>query len=81
MVEGLVKGADDYLPKPFDPAELHARVRAAERLHRAYLELAAKNGELETALRRLQEAQAELVQAGKLAANCRHLGCRALPRI
>ena len=27
-VEGLEKGADDYLPKPFEPAELQARLRA-----------------------------------------------------
>lgn len=27
-VEGLTQGADDYLPKPFEPAELVARVQA-----------------------------------------------------
>ncbi len=27
-VEGLDKGADDYLPKPFEPSELRARLRA-----------------------------------------------------
>jgi two-component system response regulator CpxR len=27
-IQGLDMGADDYLPKPFDPAELIARIRA-----------------------------------------------------
>lgn len=32
IVEGLRQGAHDYLPKPFEPAELTARVRAALRV-------------------------------------------------
>ena len=34
-VRGLEMGADDYLPKPFDPAELVARIRAILRRARA----------------------------------------------
>lgn len=32
IVEGLKAGADDYVIKPFDPEELHARVRVGERI-------------------------------------------------
>ncbi|WP_437675235.1 ATP-binding protein [Sorangium sp. So ce131] len=67
-VGGLEVGADDYVSKPFDPLVLKARIRAAERLHRAYVELAARNRELAAALERLSETQGELLQAGKMAA-------------
>ena len=36
-VEGLDAGADDYLPKPFSPAELLARIRAMLRRKDTYL--------------------------------------------
>jgi len=32
VVEGLSAGADDFIKKPFDPAELRVRVRAGERI-------------------------------------------------
>ena len=32
IVEGLEAGADDYIPKPYDSAELHARVNVGRRI-------------------------------------------------
>ncbi|MDR2174038.1 MAG: response regulator transcription factor [Burkholderiales bacterium] len=43
-IEGLDLGADDYLVKPFDLAELSARIRAAIRRHRQTPETLLKYG-------------------------------------
>ena len=47
IVEGLEAGAQEYLPKPFDVAELLARVQNVHRLARARQELDHLNTELE----------------------------------
>ena len=50
VVNGLTAGADDYIIKPFDRAELKARMNAGERILRLQAELAARVKELELAL-------------------------------
>ena len=50
VVGGLTAGADDYIIKPFDRAELKARMNAGERILRLQAELAARVKELELAL-------------------------------
>jgi DNA-binding response OmpR family regulator len=49
MIEGLRAGADDYLVKPFDAEELHARVLVGLRLIRAHETLVARVRKLEAA--------------------------------
>ncbi|KQW02886.1 hypothetical protein ASC87_00590 [Rhizobacter sp. Root1221] len=44
-VAGLEAGADDYIAKPFSPAELRARVRAALRMSRTQAQLRAQSYE------------------------------------
>jgi DNA-binding response OmpR family regulator len=59
-VEGLGLGADDYLPKPFDFAELVARIRALARRAAVPLPPALERGDL-----RLDPAQRLAVRAGR----------------
>jgi sigma-B regulation protein RsbU (phosphoserine phosphatase) len=50
LVEGLDAGADEYLVKPIDPAELRARLNAGARILDLQTRLADQVRELETAL-------------------------------
>lgn len=57
IVEGLEAGADDYLAKPFDAAELRARVQAGQRVVNLENELLTRVQDLEEALANVRRLQ------------------------
>jgi DNA-binding response OmpR family regulator len=57
IVQGLTAGADDYVIKPFDRAELKARLDVGQRILRLQTELAARVQELELALSKVKLLQ------------------------
>ena len=57
IVCGLLAGANDYLPKPYDPGELHARIDVGHRLIEMQGMLAGKIEELRAALDHIKTLQ------------------------
>lgn len=57
VVQGLSSGADDFISKPVDPDELHARLRTGERIVRLEQTLAQQVKELKEAAEHVQELQ------------------------
>jgi response regulator RpfG family c-di-GMP phosphodiesterase len=57
IVAGLEAGADDYVAKPFNPAELRSRLRVGERVTTLETTLAHKVRALEAALAHVKQLQ------------------------
>lgn len=71
IAAGLDLGADDYVIKPFQEADLLARIRAAVRNSRQKCALARAQQETEQTLAKLQKTQRKLVEHEKVGAVAR----------
>src|SRR5437588_875812 len=67
VVRCIEMGAEDYLPKPFDPVLLRARIGASLEKKRLRDRERQKTEELERALQQLKETQDQLVVQEKMA--------------
>lgn len=65
VVAGFQAGGVDYLTKPFSEAEVHARVKTHLQIGRLTQALRQRNEELELAIRRREEAEAQTARIAR----------------